>query len=137
VALGDPAAVGKADKLRRLREALTDSLEETRAIGKKAGVSLRDAQRFLDQLLKDGEASREGVGKKSDPYRFCKFDSRRGPGLIARIELPPKDSIHAGPGATKPPARNESLYSLSAPSASATSATNPPDDTTEEVDLDS
>jgi hypothetical protein len=87
VALGDPATVGKADKLRRLREVLSETWEKVGELGNKAGLSRRDADRFLRLLCQQNEASREGAGKKSNPIRFRKFVPGREPGLIASNEL--------------------------------------------------
>jgi hypothetical protein len=111
VALGDPAAVGKADKLKRLHAALTETPEEIESLAKKAGLSKRDATRLLDLQWRAGEAIREGKGKKSDPYRFARFVAGNPPGLIARNEFNPTaglpDSLLATPSSAVPPARNE------------------------------
>ena len=64
--LGDPAKVGKADKLRRLREALTEQPEEITTLAKHAGLSRRDAHqtvkpslgKWRDDPRREGEAKR-------------------------------------------------------------------------------
>ena len=107
VALGDPAAVGKADKLRRLRAVLTDDSQETEALAKKAGLSRRDATRLLDLLVQDGEAIREGKGKRNDPHRFRRIVSGNPPISRDASKQETLDSFLAPMGAAVPPARNE------------------------------
>ena len=107
VALGDPAAVGKADKLRRLRAVLTDDPQETESLAKKAGLSRRDATRLLDLLVKDGETIREGKGKRNDPHRFRRFVSGNPPISKDASKQETIDSFLAPLGASVPPARNE------------------------------
>ena len=107
VSLGDPAAVGKADKLRRLREALTDTPEEIAALAKKAGLSRRDATRLLDLLVKDGETVREGKGKRNDPHRFRRIVSGNPPISRDASKQETLDSFLAPLGASIPPARND------------------------------
>ena len=105
--LGDPAKVGKADKLRRLREALTEQPEEIAALAKKAGLSRRDATRILSLLLADGETIREGEGKRNDPHRFRRFVSGNPPGLRGDKKPETADSFLAPPSGSAPPARKE------------------------------
>ena len=109
--LGDPAKVGKADKLRRLREALTEKPEATPVLAKKAGLSRRDATKLLSLLLDNGETIREGKGKRNDPYRFRHFVSGTPPSLIASNDIVPTEgqtvSFLAPPHASVPPARHE------------------------------
>jgi hypothetical protein len=107
VALGDPAAVGKADKLRRLRAVLTDDPQETESLAKKAGLSRRDATRILDLLVKDGETIREGKGKRNDPHRFRRIVSGNPPISRDASKQETIDSYLATPTASVPPARNE------------------------------
>ena len=108
VALGDPAAVGKADKMRRLQSAVTENPEETEALAKKAWLSRRDATRLLDLLLKNGAIVRDGQGKKGDPYRFAQFVSGNPPVPRDASKQEYLDSFLATPNASVPPARNES-----------------------------
>jgi putative DNA primase/helicase len=105
--LGDPAKVGKADKLRRLREALTEQPEEITTLAKHAGVSRRDATRLLSLLLENGETIREGKGKRNDPHRFRRFVSGNPPISKDASKQETLDSFLATPGASVPPARNE------------------------------
>jgi phage/plasmid primase-like uncharacterized protein len=107
VALGDPAAVGKADKLRRLRAVLTDDPQETESLAKKAGLSRRDATRLLDLLVKDEETIREGKGKRNDPHRFRRIVSGNPPISRDASKQETLDSFLAPLGASVPPARNE------------------------------
>ena len=107
VSLGDPAAVGKADKLRRLREALTDTPEEIADLAKKTGLSRRDATRLLDLLVKDGETIREGKGKRNEPHRFRRIVSGNPPISRDASKQETIDSFLAAPSASVPPARNE------------------------------
>jgi len=74
-ALGDPAAVGKAAKIAKVRTALTDSPTPAGEICKRAGVSRGAAYTILDHLVEEGQASRTGTGKRNDPYLYSRFVS--------------------------------------------------------------
>lgn len=70
VALGDQATVGKAARLTKLIEILSDEWEEVGTQAKKAGISSREGRRLLDLLAKDGKAIVEGKGVKGSPRVF-------------------------------------------------------------------
>jgi len=108
VALGDPAAVGKADKMRRLQAAVTENPEEVEALAKKAGLTRRDATRLLALLLQDGAVARHGKGKRNDPHRFSHIISGNPPIPRDASKQETSDSSLATPNASVPPARNES-----------------------------
>jgi phage/plasmid primase-like uncharacterized protein len=107
VSLGDPAAVGKVEKLKRLREALTETPEETATLAKKAGLSRRDTARLLDLLIQEETAIREGMGKRNDPHRFRRFVSGNPPILRDARKQETLNSFLAPPNGSAPPARNE------------------------------
>lgn len=72
VALGDPASVGKAAKLEKLADILTEEWEEAEPITKRAGLSKRDGYRLLGLLVDQGKALKDGEGKKGAPFVFRK-----------------------------------------------------------------
>ncbi|MEO7863583.1 MAG: AAA family ATPase [Nitrospirales bacterium] len=86
VALGDPASVGKAAKKQQLTQALSNEGAHAESITKSAGLTRRVGYRLLDLLVEEGIALREGLGKKSDPYRFKKNSICAPPVPPARIE---------------------------------------------------
>ena len=87
VALGDPASVGKAAKKQQLIQALPEEWEKAESISRRAGLARRVGYRLLDLLVEEGIALRQGVGKKSDPYRFKKNSICAPPIPPAQTEL--------------------------------------------------
>jgi predicted ATP-dependent serine protease len=69
-ALGDPAAINREAKRNKIKASLTEDPQDAKSIAKIAGVSPRDIHRLLNDLWVNGEAYREGLGRKGDPYRY-------------------------------------------------------------------
>ena len=86
VALGDPASVGKAAKLKNLISVLPENWEEAEPITKRAGLTRRDGYRLLDLLVKREKALRNGKGKKSDPFTFRLNSFRATPPVLGTNE---------------------------------------------------
>lgn len=98
VALGDPAKVGKEARLATLAASLSEQLNETGVIAKRAGLSQREVHRLLNILVGEGKAIREGKGTKGSPYRFKTNAIHATPLSIGHESNSTKaDSIHATP----------------------------------------
>jgi hypothetical protein len=96
--LGDPALVGKAARLVKLTESLTDQWEEIDTIVKRAGLSQREGHRLLSLLVEEEKALRDGKGRKGSPYLFKRNSIHAGGQSIGHESNSTKaDSIHATP----------------------------------------
>ena len=73
VLLGDPAHLNRQVKGEKMKAALTTTSETAKVLAERAVVPLRDAQRLLDDLVKNkAGVERKGKGRRGDPYRYRK-----------------------------------------------------------------
>jgi RecA-family ATPase len=80
VLLGDPAQLNRQVKREKMKAALTENYEKVKELAQRAGVSLRDAQRLLDDLAEnDTEVKRKGKGRKGDSYQYLKHSIHAAP----------------------------------------------------------
>jgi 5S rRNA maturation endonuclease (ribonuclease M5) len=83
VLLGDPAQLNRQAKREKMKAALTTNSETAKVLAQRAGVSLRDAQRLLDDLAEhDTEVERKGKGRKGDPYHYRKHSIHATPPVL-------------------------------------------------------
>jgi hypothetical protein len=87
VALGDPAAAGKAVRLAKLLEVLSDQWEQAETLAKKAGISHREGRRLLGILVEKGEAIIDGKGCKGSPFVYQRNSIPAGVGAIGRNRI--------------------------------------------------
>jgi hypothetical protein len=103
VLLGDPAQLNRQVKLEKMKAALKQDYERANVLAQRAGVSLRDAQRLLDDLAeKDTEVARKGKGRKGDPYHYRKHSIHATPPVLGET-LHETNSAQTGFDSCDPP----------------------------------
>jgi hypothetical protein len=98
VSLGDPDEVSRKARLKKMRDALSDTPEEASVIIKRAGLKNRAGRRLLTWLADHNEALKTGAGKKGDPFLYAKCNSFHAgsPSYMTSNESENLDPIHAG-----------------------------------------
>ena len=113
VLLGDPAHLTRQVKREKVKAALKEDSEQAKVLAQRAGVSLRDAQRLLDDLAgSDREVERTGKGRKGDPYQYRKHSIHAAPPVLGGT-LRESNSVQTGFDSCSPPppgANRNTLY---------------------------
>ena len=103
VLLGDAAQLNRQAKREKMKAALTTTSETAKVLAQRARVSLRDAQRLLDDLAEhDPEVERTGKGRKGDPYQYRQHSIHATPPVLGGT-LRESNSAQTGFDSCSPP----------------------------------
>jgi DNA-binding MarR family transcriptional regulator len=71
--LGKPEDFEVSQKVAKVKAALVQKPQETRAIAEAVEMTEKETQKYLKRLVDDGEITRSGHGTRGHPYFYSSF----------------------------------------------------------------